>query len=308
MTNQIPSAVIRGVLGDVTIGERTGVALVHEHLSCDLSATSGPTYVLQDLSLLVGEVRAAADSGVRLIIDVGNSGHHRDVGFLAGIAGRSGVLIVASTGHYRQGFYPEVVESATVETLADLMVADIEEGIEGQEVRAGAIAEIGTSGELPTASEEKVMLAAGLAQARTNAPLLTHTTEGTGWKRQIELLRTAGADFGKVVIGHMDCVDDHRAHVGVIESGAWLGFDRINSARYQSDEVRCCRLKELVDEGYGDRVVLSHDIATTSRLTSEGAPGYAGVVRDFVPRLRRAGVEERSIEQLWANAWSFVLK
>ena len=307
MSTGIGKGMVRSVAGDLQCDPDVGVALVHEHLSCDLSRTSGPTYLLNDLALMTEELRYAAGVGVRLVVDVGNSGHGRDVSLLEGIARDTGVVVVASTGHYREGFFPPIVESATVEQLAELMVNDIEVGFPGGNVRAGAIAEIGFSSEVPTANEEKVMTAAGLAQARTGAPLLTHTPEGKGWRRQLELLVAGGADLNKVVIGHMDCIDDGSAHLGVLESGAWLGFDRVNSTRYQTDDIRCERLVDLVRLGYGNRVILSMDIATTTRFRADGAPGYGGVVTDFVPRLERAGVTDTDIHQLLANSWQYLL-
>jgi phosphotriesterase-related protein len=298
------------VAGDVQIGDLAalgGAALVHEHLSCDLSVGFGPEYVLDDPDLVSGELRAAREAGITLVIDNGNDGHKRDPRFLRTVAAASGVHVVASTGHYRDGFFPDRVKEATVAELAADIVRDITEGIGDTGVRAGAIAEIGMSGEQATDLEQKAFAAAGAAQAQTGVPLLTHTAQGVGWREQVEMLTAAGANLDRVVIGHMDCLDDHSAHVGVIESGAWLGFDRANSLRYQTDDVRAARLAELIEHGYGDRVVLSTDTAMVTRLRANGGAGYAAVFTELMPKLRELGVSEEWIRRVSVdNAWRYL--
>ena len=153
----IPQGIVRSVLGDTVSGAGEGTALIHEHISSDLSQRSGPSFLLNDRDLAVSEVSAAESDGVALIVDNGNTGHRRDPLFLFHCAQRTGVCIVASTGHYLDGFYPPPVVQASAEDIAAGMVADITAGIGGGPVRAGAIAEIGSSGEEPTAAEERVL-------------------------------------------------------------------------------------------------------------------------------------------------------
>lgn len=301
---------IQTVLGERKLAELRGphsIVLVHEHLSCDLSQGFGPEYVLQDLPLVTSEVEIASAKNVSLIIDVGNTGHGGDPEFLRDVARKSGVAVVASTGHYREGFFPPEVASRSIAELAEAMVADIEQGLAGTDIKAGAIAEIGFTGAEATELEEKVFLAAARAQAETGAPLLTHTAQGVGWAQQLDLLRRGGADLERVVIGHMDCLDDSSAHVAVIQAGAWLGFDRINSLRYQTDEVRVDRLIDLFDAGLEDRILLSTDTAMLTRLTANGGAGYAAPVTVLVPRLIERNVSEEIIEKLlYVNAWNYL--
>ncbi len=304
------SHAITTVTGEVAVeaargAPQPGIALIHEHLSCDLSRSFGPEYVLSDETVMTRELAAAREGGVRLMVDCGNSGHGRDPLFLRRISAESGVLIVASTGHYREGFFPAYVETDSPAQLAERMLTEIRAGIEGTDVRAGAIAEIGTSGAEATPSERKVFEAAAMAQADSGVPLMTHTAEGLCWRQQLDMLRAARADLNRVVIGHMDCTDDGDAHRAIIEAGAWLGFDRINSLRWQSDDVRINSLLDLIEDGYAGRIVLSHDIASTTRLRSGGGPGYTAIRDVLLPRLRDRGVDEVTIGLLCsANAWS----
>lgn len=158
----IETGVIRTVRGDLRMDQlaRTGVmALIHEHISCDLSLGFGPEYVLQDRDLVAYELALANQKGVGLVIDVGNSGHIRDPEFLLEVSSASEVVVVASAGHYREGFFPAEVGSSSVDDLTSRMVAEIEVGIGATEVRAGAIGEVGMSDVTPTDHERKVFAA-----------------------------------------------------------------------------------------------------------------------------------------------------
>jgi predicted metal-dependent phosphotriesterase family hydrolase len=64
----------------------------------------------------------------------------------------------------------------------------------------------------------------------------------------------------------------------------------------------------LERDGYLDRVLLSMDIATTERYRGAGAPGYAGIITDFSPRLEAVGLSAAAIERLvFKNPWRFLL-
>ncbi|MDX6208395.1 MAG: phosphotriesterase-related protein [Frankiales bacterium] len=306
----IDKSQLRTVLGDVDIRALEaggGMALIHEHLSCDLSAGFGPEYVLRDEGMVSDELAAARLAGVSLVVDVGNSGHLREPDFLRNLADKSGVHIVASAGHYREGFFPEGLEAMSAEAIAAGIVHEIEVGIDDTGIRAGAIGEVGMTEGRATALEEKVFAASAQAQAQTGVPLMTHTAQGVGWEQQVQMLRDGGADLDRVIIGHMDCLDDNSAHVGVVDSGAWLGFDRINSLRYQTDEVRAERLVQLLEAGFGHRVVLSTDTAMVTRLQAGGGAGYGAVVSEFLPMLRALGVTDEWIHTLSVtNNWRFL--
>lgn len=43
-------------------------------------------------------------------------------------------------------------------------------------------------------------------------------------------------------------------------------YELVDSIDMPSDAIRINRLKKLIDEGYGDKIVISHDIHTKHRL------------------------------------------
>ena len=58
--------------------------------------------------------------------------------------------------------------------------------------------------------------------------------------------------------------------------------------------TRCARaIVKLVDAGFLDRILLSHDVFLKMMLTRYGGNGYAYVLRHFLPRLKRHGARRR---------------
>ena len=54
----------------------------------------------------------------------------------------------------------------------------------------------------------------------------------------------------------------------------------------------------LVRKGRLEQILLSHDICLTSLYTVSGGVGYTYLFREFVPRLRAAGLGDGEIEAL----------
>jgi phosphotriesterase-related protein len=83
-----------------------------------------------------------------------------------------------------------------------------------------------------------------------------------------------------------------------------LGFDRFNIPHFNPDEDRIRTLLALLEEGYGDRIHLSHDAACFMDFMV-GDPNFAGERPDYLhlsttilPALRARGVTEAQIDEL----------
>ncbi len=74
------------------------------------------------------------------------------------------------------------------------MVDEIEQGMDGTELKAGIIAEIGSS-EGKITLEEKVFLPAALAHNQTGRPISTHTSLSTMGLEQLALLQAHGVNL-----------------------------------------------------------------------------------------------------------------
>ena len=65
-----------------------------------------------------------------------------------------------------------------------------------------------------------------------------------------------------------------------------------------NDWMRIRALRKLFDAGLGDRVVISHDICTRTRLQSLGGHGYGHILRNVVPLMRDRGFSQSEIDLL----------
>ena len=186
----------------------------------------------------------------------------------------------------------------SIEELANLMIEDIENGIDGSNIKAGIIGEIGTSKNQMTDEEKKVFSAAIIAHKKTGKPITTHTTLGTYGKEQVNFFKQNGVNLNNVVIGHVDLSGDIDYILSLLKEGVYVEFDTIGKNNYMSDDVRVDMLKTIQDKGFIDKVFLSLDITRKSNMQYMGGIGYSYIFDIFIPKLKEKGVTEDSIEKL----------
>jgi len=288
---------VRTVTGDIP-GENLGLTLSHEHLSLNMHPLYPADYVLTDLDIVSHEMERAKAVGIASIVDCGTQEHHRDPVFLKALADKTGMHVIACTGFYREDLYIDIAKSGSVNDLAKFMLNEIESGIGDTSIRAGAIGEIDTGAEGVSPLQEKVFIAAVRVQREANVAILTHTAEGKGALPQLDVLLKAGASPDRVLIGHMDCIEDPDLHEEIAKRGVFVGFDRVGAQVYQSDEVRARMFAELVRRGLTDQLILSHDVAGLHKFEGRGGQGYAYIMKTFVPMLRENGVDDATITRV----------
>jgi phosphotriesterase-related protein len=276
-----------------------GITYMHEHTTIDLSEIKcNEDCQLDVFSKTVKEYKKLYDKGVRNIVDVTNFGMGRNIPFVQKAARESGINIVHATGFYQEKFYPIQVFRETKEKLAERMIKEIREGIKGTDVKAGIIGEIGTSYNTWTDAERKVFEAVVLVYKETHKPITTHTTLGTLGLEQALFFKEQGVDLNRVIIGHVDLTGDFDYIFKIIKEGAYVEFDTIGKENYMPDQVRADILKKIQDLGYIDKVLLSMDITRKSHLEYRGGLGYSFLLDEFIPRLRKTGLSEESIEKM----------
>ncbi|WP_455772806.1 phosphotriesterase family protein, partial [Yersinia bercovieri] len=145
-----------------------GYTYAHEHLHIDLSGFKNNLDCrLDQYQPICDEMRELVAKGVANIVEVTNRYMGRNPQFLLNLMRDSGINVIASTGYYTDSFYPPMVRESTAQQLAQTMIDEIETGIDGTELKAGVIAEIGTSEGVITADEAKVFHAAALTHHAT---------------------------------------------------------------------------------------------------------------------------------------------
>lgn len=283
---------------------QAGYTLSHEHLLCDLwLLAKSYDSILDDEALAIRELAEYRAVGGRTLIDATSCGLGRDPGALRRISEAAGVQIVMGAGWYRECFYPAIVFEADTNALADLIVTEVTQGVDGTDIRAGIIGEIGTERKHITPAQERVFRAAARAQRRTGACIMTHTTHfGELALEQIALLQEEGVPAGRIVISHLGDRHDTRELLKIAQRGVFMSVDNIGyvGQGYPGDEVRARNVGVLTSEGYLAQIVLSGDICQKTHLAAYGGKGYAHVPRYFVPLLHKNGLSEEETHQMTA--------
>ncbi|MDX7986107.1 phosphotriesterase-related protein [Xenorhabdus sp. 12] len=279
--------------------DASGYTYVHEHLHIDLSgAKDSLDCRLDQYDLIVDELLQLHALGVRNIVEMTNRYMGRNAAFLLDLMRDTRINIIASTGYYKQPFFPDHFKELSVQAIADDMITEIEIGIDGTALKAGIIAEIGSSLGQITEDEQKVFAAAALAHQTTGCPISTHTTLSTMGREQLALLTDLGVSPEHIAIGHCDLRDNLNTIIPILEAGAWVQFDTIGKNNYYPDSGRIAMLQEIAKYGRLDRVMLSQDITRRSHLKSNGGNGFDYLLTVFVPMLLEAGFSQMQIDQM----------
>ena len=277
----------------------TGYTWVHEHLHIDLSGFKNNLDCrLDQYDLICQEMKDLRASGVSNIIEMTNRYMGRNPQFMLDLMRDTGINVMACTGYYQDAFFPEHVAARSVEQLAQEMVDEIVIGIDGTELKAGIIAEIGSSEGVITPLEEKVFIAAARAHIETGRPISTHTSFSTMGLEQLVLLQAHGVDLSRVTVGHCDLKDNLDNILRMIDLGAYVQFDTIGKNNYYPDEKRIAMLHALRDRGLLSHVMLSMDITRRSHLKANGGNGYDYLLTTFIPQLRQSGFSQADVDTM----------
>ncbi|MGO4681451.1 phosphotriesterase family protein [Microbacterium sp. 2MCAF23] len=278
-----------------------GITLSHDHILVDLwDFDNRYDVILDDEDIAREELERYAAVGGGAICDPTNIGLHRDPERLRRLSEATGVHVVMGAGWYREKLYPPEIATTSTNDLADALVAEIVDGVDGSGVRPGFVGEIGTERGAITPAQERVFRAAARAHRRTGVPLLTHTTHwGELAVEQLDLFADEGVDASAVIVSHLG---DRRGigHVlPIVERGAWASIDNLAFVSgYAPLEFRADNVAELCAAGYAGQLMLSNDICELGQLAAYGGAGYGNIITNFLPMLRERGVSEESIHTM----------
>ena len=272
---------------------------MHEHIFCDVYRVTGRlNELLNDEALSVEELAALREAGGTGLVEVTTADLGRDPEALCRVAEKTELHIIMGTGWYRQPFYPPEIDRLQTNELADMMVTELTGGVEGPEIRAGIIGEIGVHLDYATAQEERVLRAAARAQKATGAPLTTHASMYPVGLLQLEILKDEGADLSRVIIGHCDTYLDQSYHLAILEAGAYVQFDTVGRNHMNPDSRRADAFVELARLGWSHKLLLSSDRCHRSDLLAFGGVGYGYVFSGFFDLLRAKGIDDETLDTI----------
>ena len=300
-------AQIETVSGPVE-GSQLGLTLAHEHLR----TVAEPVRVqfphlydeVKEYDRAVGEVRRAMDHGVRTIVEPTCMDLGRDVELARRVAAETGIQLVLCTGIYgvKYTFLPQHFANRDADYLADAFVHDIEQGIQGTEIKAAflkcAVDEPGVTEDM-----EKVLRAVSRASLRTGRPIMAHSHPAT--RRGLEemaIFAEEGVDPQKVQIAHTGDTDDLDYIEELLATGCYIGMDRYGLDLILPTEQRNATVVELCERGHADRMMLSQDACVTidwisEEVRSQAVPNwhFTYIFEEILPALREAGVTDEQV-------------
>lgn len=313
-----------------------GKTLMHEHILCDLRDPArrhlweaGPEITIEnrfqidyfqnenqrnmrfdDDAVAARELRKFREAGGGTIVEVSSVGLKPQPDRLAAIARESGVNIVLGGGFYIDSYLPPEIARADIGEMEAIIRAQLAKGVGTGGVRCGLIGEIGCSWPLEP-SERRSLVAAARVQAATGVAITIHPGRDPDAPAEIaDVIEGAGGDPTRTVIGHMDrTIFDRQRLLDLLHRGFVLEWDFFGAETSQYwmkdsaidlplDYMRLDLIHELFGLGFRERVTVSHDICSLTRLTAYGGHGYAHLPLNVVPIMRRRGWSEADIEQL----------
>ncbi|MBQ3022453.1 MAG: hypothetical protein IJD91_03910 [Clostridia bacterium] len=320
---------ITTVLGEIH-EDKLGVTSSHEHIFIDMrmcvdetadspkcfhDSISGDNraevfsdpYAILDNALLdnvddaVKEIEYFKQWGGNTIVDCTLDEIGRDPKKLKEVSKRTGVNIILGCGHYYHKAHFPYVKDASVETLAEEMYRDITRGIGDTDIKAGIIGEIGTSAVM-TDDEKKVLHAAGMVGAETGKAVHVHTDLYTQNGFEVtDILTSEGMKPEKICIDHVDVWLRPDYIKALLDRGVYVEFDNFGKEFYVSEERRFAYdleriklLKNLIDEGYKDKILVCNDICLKTMWKKYGGTGYAHILRTVKFMAEQNGIDERT--------------
>ena len=305
------SGLIRTVLGDIA-PEPWGITNAHAHLVSAPDAskppfdTTGAAELAMTLDDSLPELEDFARAGGFCLVDLTPMGMGRDPAALVRASEETGVHTVMGSGIYHQAHHPEAIAGLNDEQIAEIIIREITEGVNGAGVRAGIIGEQGTYQGPITRREHTVFRASAIAAVETGAAVTTHTHLGRNALQQIDALTNQGLAPDRIVIGHLDDAEPDLDLIREITArGAWAQFDDIGYEYYTerlqvqmtTDKVRARKLLQLAEEGLAGRVILASDFGMQRHLRAKGGPGLAVLADGFRRTARAEGVPAEVLDR-----------
>lgn len=283
----------------------------------NLDVLSRNPYAVKD-NLVQGDLKVAEEellefkrAGGDTVVDATSIGVGRDPEALKKISRSTDINIIAGCGYYTYDTHPKDMDDKTIEEIEREILTDLKTGINGTNIRAGVIGELGTSEEIHP-NEKKGLISAAKAQVETGVGIIVHIYP---WAKRglevLDILSKNGVKTNRVSINHVDVEIDLEYCKSIVQSGAYIEFDNFGKEYFiakrdrgfaggifMRDIERVKALKELIEAGYLDNILISCDVCLKTLLHRYGGWGYDHILTHIVPMMREEGITEEQIEVL----------
>ena len=308
---------IQTVTGPIS-ADQLGRTLAHEHMLIGWPGWQSDTLRRgpsrdEALAICADRVAEMQAHGVQSMVDPCPNDLGRDVELMAEVSARTGLQVICATGLYKedQGGAPywkfRAEFGANVETIAEMYIRELTDGIGDTGVRAGVI-KVATGSPKITDYERMLLHAAAMASVDTGAPITTHTDQGKCGDEQQEILTNLGVPAHRIVIGHSCGTGDFQYHTRILDHGSYLGFDRFGIEVLRPDEERVASLLKLLNADRAAQIVVSHDSVWCWQGQPIPEPELVAPLLEIwnpshfferiVPRLKDGGVTDEQITMM----------
>lgn len=258
---------------------------------------------LVDDSVLDHEAAEFLQRGGRCVVDTTPACLGRNPSGLRALSQRTGLLIVMATGWYTDSSLPadDHLERRTPDSLGAQLTDEILHGVGNDHVRPGVIGEFGASGEWLSPVEERIHRASARAHRATGIGLSTHALGCDVGLAQLDLFEEEGVDLAKVAIGHCDSWPVLDYWLEIARRGAYVQLDLLafRSGVYEARLVEL--VAAMVEHGFAQHLLLSHDMSTSREMTSFGGAGLTHVADRFLPLLGEHGLDADTLQTITAR-------
>jgi phosphotriesterase-related protein len=292
-----------------------GVTLVSESLMYVLPGAQNAYDIRIDraevFDILAAKLTEFKAAGGGAIVDATGMFQGRDLRLYEALSRATGVHIVASTGQGPEamlgGYYltPQTNPPTPwpAQKFAELFGREVNEGMVVPRLErrapAGMVSTAVThTGMTPT--DGSLVRGAARAGAAYGVPISIRC--GADAPAELQLALDEEVSAHRTLIGDMDRRDAVAKGwpMAIAAKGARVAVDHIGSTdpRYLNDPERVSLIKDLLNAGHGDRILLSSSATGVSFGQAGNDLPYSNVLTHFVPMLLDAGVPQAQIEQM----------
>ncbi|MGW1896612.1 phosphotriesterase family protein [Streptomyces hirsutus] len=310
----VESNTVNTVLGPVA-AEELGVVSVHEAL---LSVVPGAEYAY-DVTLdraeifetLAAKLKDFRVHGGGTLVDSTGMFHGRDVRLYEALSRTTGVHIVASTGQGPEemlgGYFltPQTNPPTPwpAEKFADLFTKEITEGMVVPRVErrgaAGLVATTATPDGM-TATDESLFR--GAARTALSTGVAVSIRYGSDALHDLDVVLDEKLPADRVVVGGLDRKDAVAAGapLEIARRGAYAALDHVGAQddAHLTDDERAVLVAELVQAGFGNRILLSSSATGVAKGHSDNDLPYSYVLTTFVPLLKARGLSDEDTRRI----------
>jgi phosphotriesterase-related protein len=278
---------------------------------------SNVNMTLDDEEVMAAEVSDFKDSGGSALVDMSPLGIRIDAAGIQRISEKTGVHIITTTGAYLADDLSGDIPRG--DDLKNLMMKEIEEGIDDTGVKAGHI-KMAIDDLTETNVEDFRAVARIINETGLSVSVHTGSDVGSDGRRIAKIFSEEGMDLERFIHCHSgDFIGENRNfHKLVLEPERWglrldyarelldqgvtLAFDEFGfqGIIYTGQEIppdwkRMAAVVALIKEGYSSQIVLGTDVGVKTQVRRYGGYGYAHLTNFVEPTLREVDVSDNDI-------------